>query len=358
MKLYYPKSHYSKTFRGLVFPLLKSFIKGRNFTDAQRMELYGLSETDFEFTEILEEADVAILTMAWNYYIITKQEAAAISFVEQCASLSKKVLAYNAGDFGLRIPHFENLIEFRAGGYLSKLTENQYTIPPFIADPLKKYYHTHTIMLRPYKSKPVIGFCGQANPSRANAAKEVFKILIKILKYYTAISREEPQQLLSTSFLRASVLKKIQCDKAVENKFILRDKYRAGITKNKDTHETTHEFYNNLRDSDYGICIRGTGNFSVRFYETLAMGRVPVLINTDCSLPLNDEIDWRKHVVWVDYNEREQVAQKVNWFHDSLSEAEFLDLQQSNRKLWMEKLSLKGYFKHFFLKFETETDTN
>lgn len=344
MKIYYPKSHYNKSYRGLVFPLLKAFIKDENFTDAQRVALYGLSEKDFEFTEILGEADFAILTMAWNYYVKTKQEARAISFVDQCAVLNKKVLTFNAGDYGLKIPHFDNLITLRAGGYRSKFTENQYTVPPFIADPLQKYYQTNAVFVRPYTPKPVIGFCGQANLSFLNATKELIKTFLRNLKYSAGFSKEEPQQLLSTSHLRASVLKTLQNANSVDTNFILRKKYRAGIVSNKDSHKTTLEFYNNLCNSDYGVCVRGAGNFSVRFYETLAMGRIPVFINTDCALPFEKEIDWKNHVVWVESKKRKQVAKKISDFHEALSETDFKDLQLANRKLWEEKLTLGGFF--------------
>lgn len=109
------------------------------------------------------------------------------------------------------------------------------------------------------------------------------------------------------------------------------------------------EFYNNLRDSDYVVCIRGAGNFSVRFYEALAMGRIPIFINTDCALPFDKEINWKKHVVWVEYKERNQVAQKVKKFHEELSGEDFIDLQQTNRNLWETKLTLSGFFNSFLL---------
>mgnify|MGYP000459920540 CR=1 FL=1 len=344
MKIYYPLSHYDKKYRGLLFPLLKPFIKGKAFTDAQRMASYGISEEDFEFTEVLEEADVVILTMAWNYYVKTKQESIAIAFVKECAALHKKVVAFNAGDFGVRIPYFKNLIVLRPSGYKSKFTDNEYSLPTFIADPLKKYFVSDTIFERPYQTKAVIGFCGQANLSRLNAVKEIFMTLLRNLKSYLGFSNEEPQQLFSTSFLRASVLRTLQKSDAVTTNFIVRKKYRAGVTQNKDSHKTTLEFYDNLRDSDYVVCVRGAGNFSVRFYEAMAMGRIPVFINTDCALPLDNQIDWRKQVVWVEYKERHQVAQKVKQFHDSISKEDFIDLQLVNRKLWEERLTILGFF--------------
>ncbi|HLV38676.1 hypothetical protein, partial [Xanthomarina sp.] len=182
MKLHYPKSHYNKSHRGLVFPLLKPFIKGDSFTDAQRIELYGLSEKDFEFTDELEDADLVILTMAWNYYVKTKQTNLAIAFVKECGVLGKKVLTWNAGDHGVRIPSLSNLIVVRESGYRSKFSENEHTLPSFINDPLKKYYNTDKPYIIPYSPKPLIGFCGQAQLSRTRAVKELFNILRRNLK--------------------------------------------------------------------------------------------------------------------------------------------------------------------------------
>ncbi|CAM3436758.1 exostosin domain-containing protein [Aequorivita lipolytica] len=348
MKLYFPKSHYNKDHRGLLFPLLKPFIKAEGFTDAQRIASYGVSEKDFEFTELLEEADLVVLTMAWNYYVQTNQIKKATDFVEHCKTLNKKVITFNAGDFGVKIPYFNNLIILRLSGYKSKFTENEYALPAFISDPLKKYYQTDSVFERPYLSKPVIGFCGQANASHFNAAKEVINTFLRNIKNLIMRSKEEPQQLLSTSFLRASVLKTLQESYDVETNFIIRKKYRAGVTTNKDSHKTTLEFYDNLRDSDYVVCVRGAGNFSVRFYETMAMGRIPIFINTDSSLPFDNLIEWKKKVVWVEHKERDQVAKKVKEFNDALSKEDFIDLQLANRKLWEERLTLSGFFKTLF----------
>lgn len=347
MKLYYPKSHYSKTHRGLLFPLLKPFIKGEVYSDTQRIEDYGVSENDFKFIGTLEEADIVVLTMAWNYYKSTNQEFLAINFVKQCAALNKKVVAFNAGDFGVRIPYYENLIVLRTSSYKSKFTNNEYALPAFIADPLKKYFDTDKVFERPYQNKAVIGFCGQANLSQLNAVKEIFKTFLRNIKCNLGLSKDEPQQVLSTSFLRASVLKTLQKSKDVKTNFIFRKKYRDGVSNDKDSHKTTLEFYNNLKDSDYVVCVRGAGNFSVRFYETLAMGRIPVFINTDCALPFDKEINWKNHVVWVEYKDRNQVVQKVKEFHEALSKDDFIDLQLANRSLWKEKLTMNGFFKYF-----------
>lgn len=345
MKLYYHTSHYNKAYRRLVFPLLKPFIKGANFTDVRRKEMYGISEMDFAFTENLEDADVAVLTMAWNYYVKTEREDLAIAFIKECAALNKKVISFNAGDFGVRIPYLENLIVLRTSGYRSQFSENENALPVFISDPLKKYFNTDKVIQRLYHQQPFIGFCGQAKLSRFQAAKEMGNILLRNGRYQLGFSKDEPQELISSSFLRASVLKALEKSGEVRTNFIVRDKYRAGVTTGKETHRTTLEFYENLKESDYVVCVRGAGNFSVRFYETLAMGRIPVFINTDCALPLEDQIDWKKHIVWVEAKDRNWVADQVLAFHRSHTQQSFLDLQRANRKLWEESLTLGGFFK-------------
>ena len=50
-------------------------------------------------------------------------------------------------------------------------------------------------------------------------------------------------------------------------------------------------------NSHFNICNRGNGNFSMRFYQTLSCGRIPVLLNTDMVLPFSDEIDWESLIV-------------------------------------------------------------
>ncbi|MEM6798904.1 MAG: exostosin family protein [Planctomycetota bacterium] len=94
------------------------------------------------------------------------------------------------------------------------------------------------------------------------------------------------------------------------------------------------EYIDNLAGSEYVLCLRGAGNFSYRFYETLAMGRVPLFINTDNRLPFEDAIDWQKHVVWIEQDELPEIANRVADFHAALSDEAFQQLQRDNRQLW------------------------
>jgi len=321
-----------------IFPLLKPFFKGERFTDRERKELYGISEKEIDVVHDIDQADYAILPMSWNFYRNQNKVSHAESLVIEASKNKLKTLSFTNGDFGVKIPSIKNLYVFRSGGDRSKLSKTHVGLPSFIEDPLKKHFKSETVSISEYGQKPIVGFCGHAKGSVFNAVKEFSKTCLRNLLYYINLKKGLPQQLLSTSFLRAMLIKRFQNDKRVISNFILRKKYRAGVTTKDDRQRTTQEFYNNLEDSQYIICVRGAGNF----------GRIPVFINTDCILPLTDTIGWKEHVVWVEYKERNDVVEKTMQFHKSLSVKGFKELQKNNRKLWEEKLTLGGFFKVFF----------
>lgn len=346
MKLYYNKSHYDKTYRRHLFPLLKPFIKQESFTDTERIEMYAISERDVTFVKNIEASDIVILTMSWNYYEMTNQMTLAFNIVKQAKALNKTVLSVNIGDFGVVLPKLSRVLIYRESGYRSKLSKLHQGMPVFITDPLQKYYNSKTIFTRPFQPIPSVGFCGQVNGDLLNALKEILKVSLRNIKYYFRLTNYCPQDVQSTSYLRYQLLHRLEKSPSISTNFIFRKKHGAGMDFNRTSHPVTLEFYNNIKESDYILCYRGAGNFSVRFYETLAMGRIPVLVNTDCMLPLANEIDWKKHVVWVDAKEQHLVAEKIRDFHSALTADTFLELQQNNRLLWESHLTLGGFFKY------------
>jgi len=345
MKIFYPKEHYNKNYRGHVFPLLKPFLKNETFTDEERIKLYGISEKDFNFTDVIEKASLVILPMSWDYYLKTNQTHKAILLLDEAKRLNIKVCIVTVGDYGVKIPSLDGVLVFRMSGYRSKLDKTHFGIPVFIEDPLKKIYSTTEITVSDYSSVPIVGFCGQTNSSFKNAIKEVTRVFYRNIKYSIGLLNDSPQKIQSTSYNRSLVLSNIKKAKIVTANFIERKGYRAGVVTEDARKSTELEFYNNMVESNYIICVRGAGNFSVRLYETLAMGRVPVFVNTDCLLPLPEVIDWKKHMVWVEFNELSTVADKIVAFHAKHNQESFEKLQQSNRELWKNKLTLKGFFK-------------
>ena len=146
----------------------------------------------------------------------------------------------------------ENVRLYRTSLYKSQQSENEHILP----------YIWENIAAPPPPLEcgemPVIGFCG-----------------------------------LNSSFRRAT-LKAFQEDHNIECDFIIRKKFWGGRPHDP---QLVSDFTANMVNSHFNICNRGAGNFSMRFYQTLSCGRIPVLLNTDMVLPLAEEIDWENLIV-------------------------------------------------------------
>jgi hypothetical protein len=97
-------------------------------------------------------------------------------------------------------------------------------------------------------------------------------------------------------------------------------------------------------NSDYTLCVRGIGNNSVRFYETICCGRIPIFVNTDSVLPFEHLINWKALCVWVDEKEIDNIAEVVANYHKKISPQEFIDLQIQLRNIWKQYFSPEGFF--------------
>ena len=333
-----------------MFALFKPFIKEADFTDEERIDQYGVSQHDFTFVDDLKDADFVILTMSWLYYKMTNQIDKAVEFIRKANQFQKHVLISLPSDFGINLPKDLDVIVIREQGYKSKLNEKHHCAPVFIADPLKKHYQTDQVFRRSYDTKPTVGFCGQADSSVLETIKDLLKIVMRNSLYYINVRFKTPHKLIATKYLRSKLINLLENNPKINANFIIRKQHRAGVEllKTRDTHKSTLEFFDNIKDSDYILCVRGVGNFSVRFYEALAMGRIPVFIDSDCILPHDDYLNWKNHVVWIDYKDRHRIADIVAKFHANLNEEKLNTMFVENRKLWEDKLRLKTYFQTLF----------
>ena len=103
------------------------------------------------------------------------------------------------------------------------------------------------------------------------------------------------------------------------------------------------DFITNLRESDYALCVKGDENASFRFYEALSMGRIPLLLDTECVLPLQDIIDYRSFCVIVDWRDADRIGEKLLAFHEQVSAEEFEAMQRRAREAFVEYLRMDSF---------------
>lgn len=97
-------------------------------------------------------------------------------------------------------------------------------------------------------------------------------------------------------------------------RFILRDRFWAGKPHDRTV---VREFFENILATDLTLAVRGAGNFSHRFYQTLSCGRTPLFIDTDCLLPYEglEPLPWEEILVKVDVTRLDEIVPAVERFH-------------------------------------------
>jgi hypothetical protein len=225
---------------------------------------------------------------------------------------------------------------YRHSIFSDKRGKNEYAMPAFADDILQNLPTSITpqmICPREKGGKPVVSFRGYVGNSLLRTA---FRILGK---------KEKAAGLT----LRNKLLKKLSSDGRIVTIFEKQNHFSGGvkgITSSDPNHaeRVRSEYIRNILSADYTLCVRGAGNFSYRFYEVLAAGRIPLFINTNCVLPFEDEINWRNHCLWIEGGEIEQIPDILNRFHASISDDLFAEMQKDNRLLWEKYLGPLGFY--------------
>ncbi|MDP2159176.1 MAG: exostosin family protein [Flavobacterium sp.] len=346
IKIFIPSIDFTGTNKLQLFVLTRPFYTTDGWrNDFKIKERWGIADM-FHYTDSPDEAAFMLLPLPVNYYINSGQLKELIAYNLLCLENGIKGFGYVSGDFGKAYPEFSQFIYFRMGGFKKQLTDKNYGFPVSLSDHFQKIYGLKEPIPRDKSDIPSIGFCGHATGSTLKRGKELLKCLLENGKRFLQNPlRNDWEPLFASAYERWYLLQILAKATDLQCNLIFRKHYRGGAKNKEEQDRTTKEYYDNILHSDYVLCVRGAGNFSVRLYETLMVGKIPIFVNTDCLLPLADEVDWKQHVVWVEWKERHLIALKVSEFHKKISNEGFLETQRKNRKLWKEILTVDHYMK-------------
>ncbi len=344
VKVYTDLTHYKTDQRYHLNSITKALWNDR--TPEERDKVYGTWVRQFQLAASPEEADVVLLAYKWSHYVNRGLVPQAVQASQQAQSAGKPFVVFSEGDFPTR-PPFDNAVLFEAAGYRSAPGFVYHSGQPIFLPDYRQLYCQNGWQPRPKTARPVVGFCGLAGGSALQLLSRRAGNLGQRLAYRLGWRKWEPPPFETSSF-RQRVLGQLAGSPGIETNFILRKKYRAGVSGEKDpNHPSRLEFVGNILNSDYTVCMRGGGNFSVRFYETLSLGCIPLFIDTDCLLPWHDQIDYKALFPWIELHELPHAAEKLLDFHHNLSESDFIDLQHACRKLWEEQFTADGFYSRF-----------
>jgi hypothetical protein len=274
-----------------------------------------------------EEAEIFAFPHFWGQ--IKEHGDYIDSLVSLAKSLSKKVIIVAPGDSDAEINVPESIV-FRNSKYRSTLRSNEIIIPGFADDLLVG----RDLVIREKGEKPVVGFCGWAG----------FVSFDKHLRYLVKIFISQIKSLLGDSealvrrqglWFRRQAIKILGRSPLVITNFIIRRSYSGTAkTAELDLKQARLEYINNMLGSDFVLCVKGDGNFSVRFFEALSLGRIPLLVDTDCLLPLENLINYDEFVVKVDYRELAKLPAIVSEVYKNWSAEDYGAKQRRAREVF------------------------
>ncbi len=330
---------------------------GQNPEDAanphsRRYDRYRETGSDQFALSPLEMADAALLPFDWLYI---EAQPGLLKFAQEMADVAAQqqipLIVFYLDDATIGV-ELDNTLVFRTSAQRSTRRPNEVVIPAWSED-FVQHYCGGEVKLRRKSDRPVVGYCGYTavvQPKNAwtnalrlrlgavpGAARTLSKLGVELVK--------PPGAWLYGSRIRSQALFILSKSRKIDRNFLIRDTLHH---TEKLTLSQRKQFVENMLGSDYILCTRGGGNFSYRLYETLSCGRIPIFVNSDCELPFEPWIDWKRYCVWVEEDDLPHLEQRICEFHDRLTPQQFQELQIECRKLWLEWLSPQGFFANFY----------
>ena len=322
----------------LLYPFWGTPADDPSSPDAGRYDRWiDVGRTVVELVNDPADADAVVLPNAWEHvraHADIRTEADRVA--EHARTGGLPFLVFYVADDTDDVP-LDGIV-LRPSLYRSRRRANEHAMPAFVRD-IRRLDLDGTPQFRPYAERPVVGFCGYA-PGAAGPPTRWARVHLRGTR-----RASHPDVLV-----RARAIQALRRSDSVSTNFVLRDAFWAGALASETGPDyermrvARQEFVANLAESDYALCARGGGNFSYRLYEAMSAGRIPLFLDTDCVLPFEDTIPWRRLCVWVDGSQARHAAEAVAKFHAQLGPTGFHDLQEECRRVWEEFLSPEGFF--------------
>jgi len=278
----------------------------------------------------------------YNHFNYTKDEIEVLRkdfslMVDMASNHNKKIIIFYYYDPIKKID-VPNAVVFRTSLLKSTKNKNEFAMPAY-GDDLRSKKEISDFDLWLIKTAlPSVGFRGQSAPLKLPFRLQLKRNFNQLLKK-SGFSKQFNLHYNFGYLARRDAL--VSC---IKNKNIKTDMSLTTIEQSWDPIKGKLPFVNNVFNNQYNICVSGHGNYSFRLYEILSAGRIPVFINTDCVLPFEEFIDWKKHVVWIEEKDADKADQFIIKFHQTISPNDFLQLQKNNRSLWEKYFSKEGFY--------------
>lgn len=300
----------------------------------------------------LDDADVALLPFDGNLLLprqgppppVAMDFARRFVIAAQARGLRTIVIVNSDDERHLPLPPAwaDSLLIFRTSLNTRTRWATEFALPAWHEDLVADHLDGQPTWRR-WSSRPLVSFCGLAAQGVPSMKRRIKHLGMAVLE---RVGWHVPDN--DGVFLRKRAMDALDSNGSLETSFVVRD--RAFLDSGQDPQQQLrfrNEYIDSIVNSDYVLCVRGYGNFSFRFFETLSLGRIPVLVDTLCVLPYDNLYDYRDTFVFLSKEEVDRIGDHVTAFHLRFaSERSFVAHQQRLREFWKEYLSPEGFFSH------------
>ncbi|MDB5189508.1 MAG: hypothetical protein JWL82_465 [Parcubacteria group bacterium] len=311
----------------LLLPLLAGMQKGDNrlFQHVPQEAFAGI------ITPVPNPAEADVFLLPHNHAYLRDRMDYVHEALAAARAAGKRLVVFSVQDdpAPIRLP---GAIIFRASSYRSTLLPNEIPMPAQVEDMGSAYGVTPL----PKGSRPTVGFAGKAGFDRTRDR----------IRYYVRnyLFRHGPHR--EGLFFRRRALALLARDPRIALSAIVRKRFSAHAKTIEVAPDTARaEYVRSIQESLFTLAPRGDANYSLRFYETLSLGRIPVLIDTDMTLPLEDRIAYDEFIVRIPWNELASLGDRLVDFFESHTEEEVTRMQEKARAAFTEFLYLPAFLR-------------
>ena len=293
----------------------------------------------WELVDTQTEADYFIIPHSYNY--IKEHGEYVKDCVEMARQYNKHIILFAYQD-GAEPISIQRTIILRSSQYRMNRAANEIIMPAFVEDLGVMY----GIQMRKKTHTPSVGFVGKAG----------FENPMHFVRFFikNTLFRSHPyKDGLYYRRKAMSVLNAAQRSKKanIKTDFIVRSSYSGNIKSIPlDPAQARTEYVHNIIENDFTLAPKGDGNYSLRLYETLSLGRIPILIDTDTPLPLEDKIAYDDIILRVPHTDIGRLPEIIARTFTSWTPEQYNARQQKAREVFETYLYMPAFLRTVFTK--------
>ncbi len=321
----------------VLWPLINNVSRGDRWSD----RAFDYLQTPlFEVVEDPLAADFFLAPHNYNY--LRNEPEYMNKLVDLAKEYNKKIILFYPGDRAEPVLWPQTIV-FRQSQYKSRLRSNEIIMPGYVED-LGRYKE---FIPRTKEERPVVGFCGWAAlPNFKAELRFIIKIILQRVGEMVG-KRVIPER--QGLWFRRRALAVLEKSRLIKASFIIRKSYSGNektIALDKDIARA--EYIDSIYESDLTLAIKGDGNFSTRFYEVLSLGRIPLFIDTDCVLPLEDVLKYDEFIIRISHSDLDRIDTIVADRLSKISAEEFMLMQKRAKEAFDRYLRVDQFLRYYF----------